>query len=135
MLQKPLHITVPISLGECIDKLSILAIKRNKMQDARKQEAVTKELSALTAVLGVSLKKEEQKQCESYLARLVAINTALWEIEDLIRSRERQKLFDEGFMLIARSIYRINDERFAVKREINEYFNADIQEQKEYAYY
>lgn len=124
----------PISLGELVDKVTILEIKSVKVSDIKKIENIQKELSLLSqklSELGVLSDYETQKDKDS----LFEINSKLWEIEDLIRDREHNQIFDEEFIKLARSVYITNDERFRVKNSINLRYNSLIREEKSYKGY
>lgn len=124
---------VEISPGELIDKLTILEIKLERMSDPAKLANVHHEHAVLKGVCDANFAATprllELKQ------QLKRINAALWEIEDSIRDHERGKDFGESFIALARSVYRTNDRRAATKREINEYLNSDLFEEKSYAAY
>lgn len=127
-------IDCPISLGELVDKITILEIKSVKVSDIKKLENIQKELSLLSQKLSeleVLKDDETQKDKDS----LFEINSKLWEIEDLIRDREHNQTFDEEFIKLARSVYITNDERFRVKNSINLRYNSLIREEKSYKGY
>jgi uncharacterized protein DUF6165 len=121
---------VPISVGELLDKISILEIKAEAIIDPAKQANVMRELAALDAVRRreVAALPELAVLC----AELKAANRALWQIEDEIRERERAGLFDDGFIELARGVYRTNDRRAVLKRRINELTRSEIVEEKSY---
>ena len=127
-----MKITVPVSLGELLDKISILSIKLEKITEPDKREAITEELEELNAVFEKSLSDEEKEKCKPYLAKLTDINRRLWPVQDILRGKEKAQSFDEEFIKTARDEYTINDERYMVKREINTTFGSDIQEKKSY---
>ena len=108
-------IECPVSLGELVDKISILKIKQVKIKDSKKNAEVSNELDHLEK----KLKSLGLEGIEIFLKRLVDINTKLWEIEDDIREEERKKEFSDHFIKLARSVYVTNDQRFEVKNEIN----------------
>ena len=124
---------VPISPGELIDKITILEIKQQRLHHPEKLENVTRELALLKTVL----RKEvlPLPEISALTLKLRAINEALWDIEDAIRECERQENFGDAFIDLARSVYRKNDERSGVKRDINRLLDADIIEEKSYAEY
>ena len=126
-------IRVPIAVGELIDKITILQIKADRISDAAKLEHVHRELEALCAV-----REGEVSQTPALTqttAALRKINEALWEIEDAIRDEERRCDFGPRFVELARSVYRVNDERARLKREINQQTGSALQEEKSYASY
>ena len=98
-------IDTPISLGELIDKISILQIKKKNVKNIRKQKYIKKELKLLEKTLQNTL--VNKKNINQYLKKLILINTQLWKIEDKIREHERQKKFDEQFIELARSVYKL----------------------------
>jgi hypothetical protein len=125
-------ITTPISVGELLDKLSILSIKKNRLTNPDKLFQVEKEFSFLYAL---STQFLTVKDYFNLYDDLVLINSKLWEIEDKLRVREKHKNFDEEFIELARSVYYTNDERFELKNKINLLSNSEIQEQKRYEDY
>jgi uncharacterized protein YqgQ len=126
-------IMVEIAPGELIDKITILEIKLENIRDEAKLLNIKHEYAILTDVL-----RREVVQTPD-LTRLTAalkeVNAELWRIEDDIRDQERAKSFDAGFVSLARSVYRTNDRRAALKREINELLSSAIIEEKSYADY
>ena len=125
-------INTPISLGELVDKVSILIIKQKNITDENKLDHVKKELDFLQKVLINYVKQEE---INDYLENLININSKLWNIEDDIRECERKKLFDQTFIDLARSVYFTNDERAKVKNDINKNFGSELVEVKSYEEY
>lgn len=127
------EITVPISPGELIDKITILQIKSERMSDEKKLANVRHELNLLTATWGAS--PYSKTNIEAEWAELKRINSELWDIEDRIRDQERAKDFGKTFIELARAVYFINDERAKVKRQINDKLGSTIVEEKSYAEY
>ena len=125
-------INTPISLGELVDKISILIIKQKNITDETKLDHVKKELDFLQKTLMNYVQKEE---INNYLENLIIINSKLWNIEDDIRECERNKLFDQTFIDLARSVYFTNDERAKVKNDINKTFGSELVEVKSYEEY
>ncbi len=125
-------INTPISLGELVDKISILIIKQKNITDKTKLDHVKKELDFLQNTLTNYVQQEE---INDYLANLININSKLWVIEDDIRECERKKLFDQTFIDLARSVYFTNDERAKVKNDINKTFGSELVEIKSYEEY
>jgi hypothetical protein len=121
---------VPVSWGELMDKITILEIKSTRLSSDAARANVRKELELLQAKVDPNL--EQRAAICDLKARLTAVNEALWEIEDLIREKEKRAEFDGDFVAIARSVYKRNDERAAVKREINRLLDSDIVEEKSY---
>ena len=126
-------INAPISLGELIDKISILQIKKKNIEDIEKQKLINAELAMLNKVLEKVL--GNNSDIDEYLHQLININTKLWKIEDNIRECERQNKFDKEFIELARGVYFTNDERSKVKLEINKKFGSKIVEVKSYTKY
>ena len=125
-------INTPISLGELVDKISILIIKQKNIKDEAKLDHVKKELDFLQKTL---MKYVQQEEINDYLENLININSELWNIEDNIRECERKKLFDQTFIDLARSVYFTNDERAKVKNDINKTFGSELVEVKSYKEY
>ena len=125
-------INTPISLGELVDKISILIIKQKNITDKTKLDHVKKELDFLQKTLTNYIQQEE---INNYLENLININSKLWNIEDDIRECERKKLFDQIFIDLARSVYFTNDERAKVKNDINKTFGSELVEVKSYEEY
>ena len=125
-------ISTPISLGELVDKISILMIKKKNISDSIKLQHVNKELEFLHKTLKKYISEDEINE---FLLKLVNINSKLWVIEDDIRECERKKLFDQTFIDLARSVYFTNDERAKVKNDINKTFGSELVEVKSYEEY
>ena len=125
-------INTPISLGELVDKISILMIKKKNIFDSIKLQHVNKELEFLQKTLKKYISEDE---INDFLLKLVNINSKLWDIEDDIRECERKKLFDQTFIDLARSVYFTNDERAKVKNDINKTFGSELVEVKSYEEY
>ena len=125
-------INTPISLGELVDKISILMIKKKNISDSIKLQHVNKELEFLQKTLK---KYSSVDEINEFLIKLVNINSKLWDIEDDIRECERKKLFDQTFIDLARSVYFTNAERAKVKNDINKSFGSELVEVKSYEEY
>ena len=125
-------VSVPVSIGEMIDKLSILQVKKTKISDETKLEFVNKEYEILYNLSSVYLNRVE---IESLYHQLVEINSALWDVEDNLRIIEKQKRFEGEFISLARKVYFTNDERFRLKNEINLITSSEIREVKDYVKY
>src|SRR5690242_14471571 len=126
-------ISTPVSFGELIDKITILEIKAEQIRDAAKVANVRTELDLLGATWAAHPASNTDIGDER--ARLRAVNQALWDIEDRIRLKEKAKAFDAEFVELARAVYFRNDERAAVKREINEKLGSTLVEEKSYQDY
>ena len=125
-------ISTPVSLGELVDKISILHIKNINIKDDEKLKLIKEELELLNQTLNKHIKKND---IQNYLDSLIEINSKLWVIEDDIRDCERNKKFDQNFIDLARSVYFTNDKRSEVKLEINKKFGSKIIEVKSYEEY
>ncbi|MEO5623297.1 MAG: DUF6165 family protein [Dokdonella sp.] len=126
-------ISVPVSHGELIDKITILEIKSERIGDATKRTNVRNELDLLNATW--SADAGSRTDIATARAQLRAVNEALWEIEDRIRLKEKSRAFDAEFIELARSVYIRNDERAAIKRVINETLGSTLVEEKSYQDY
>jgi len=126
-------IQVPVSYGELIDKITILEIKSRQITDAGKLANVRTELDLLNTTWASHPASKTDISAER--ARLLAVNEALWDIEDRIRLKEKAQAFDAEFIELARSVYFQNDERAAVKREINVKLGSQLVEEKSYQDY
>ena len=127
------EISVPVSPGELIDKLTILEIKSERMSDAKKIANVKLELQLLSDTWSKS--DFAKIDISTEWSELKRINAELWDIEDKIRDEERHQRFGEEFIRLARAVYFINDDRAAVKRKINDKLGSKIVEEKSYAEY
>jgi hypothetical protein len=125
-------IQIPVSVGELIDKLSILHIKQTMISDNSKLEFINKEFELLYNFSSSYL--NDEKLLDLY-HQLVNVNTTLWKIEDELRIIESQKIFDNKFIELSRLVYKNNDIRFTIKNTINQLTNSEIQEQKDYVNY
>ena len=122
---------IDVSIGEVVDKATILKIKLDKIQSPEKLKNIRHEydlIDACLAQIGISESSDAFK-------KLLKINLALWDIEDQIRIKEKDKAFDDEFIALARSVYRENDKRAAIKKEINLAYGSDLIEEKEYVNY
>jgi len=125
-------ISTPVSLGELVDKLSILHIKNINIKDDEKLKLIREEFDLLNKTLNDHIKRDD---IQKYLDSLIEINSKLWVIEDDIRDCERNKNFDQKFIDLARSVYFTNDKRSEVKLDINKKFGSTIIEVKSYEEY
>lgn len=126
-------ILVPVSYGELLDKITILEIKAERIGDEAKRANVRAELEALERAWAAHPAAAVDIAAER--ARLRAVNEALWDIEDRIRLKEKAKSFDQAFIELARAVYLRNDERAAIKREINLKLGSPLIEEKSYQDY
>ena len=125
-------ISTPVSVGELVDKISILHIKNINIKDVEKIKFIKAELALLNQTLD---KYVNRVDIQEYLDALIEINSKLWVIEDDIRDCERNKNFDQKFIELARSVYFTNDKRSDVKLDINKKFGSQIIEVKSYEDY
>tara|TARA_B100000073_G_C23700129_1_gene559972 strand:- start:637 stop:1029 length:393 start_codon:yes stop_codon:yes gene_type:complete len=128
----PKKIFTEISLGELLDKISILEIKLKKIKDKSKIFHIKKEYNIL---LKIKRKVKVNKKVNIYYKKLKAVNNSLWNIEDKIRLHEKLKKFDKKFILLARRVYFTNDKRSKIKLSINMSMNSNIIEMKSYSKY
>ena len=124
---------IPISWGELFDKITILQIKLENLQDKNALKNVKNEHDELFKIYNNNFLENEN--AKRLLVDLKNINKRLWNIEDDIREKERHKTFDEKFIELARSVYITNDERSRIKRNINETFGSQLIEEKSYSDY
>ena len=128
-----MSIKIDISYGELLDKITILEIKAERIADVAKLANINHELEVLTATwdsAGIDTGKVKSQR-----TRLKHINETLWDIEDDIRELEAAKSFGDSFIALARSVYKTNDERAAVKKEINQILGSALTEEKSYQAY
>lgn len=122
-----------ISVGELIDKITILEIKQDRIDSAQKLTNINTELDALNKLRQTSI--PETGELSRLEQQLKAVNEDLWGLEDNIRFHEKSKNFGETFVKLARSVYRTNDKRSNLKREINRLMGSSIIEEKSYEDY
>ena len=127
------NLKIPISLGELIDKITILKIKYEKINSLKSKRNVCFELEKLEQVLNKKL--EYNLTLKKLEIKLSKINETLWEIENKLREKEKEKKFDKKFIFLARMVYLKNDERAKIKRKINTNFGSEITEEKFYSSY
>ena len=127
------EVSVEVSPGELIDKITILEIKLERIDDAKKLKNIKSEWETLTAARDAAV--EPSEELERLTAELKQINERLWEIEDHIRECERDKNFGDKFVELARGVYKNNDERSRLKRDINKLLGSRLIEEKSYAPY
>ncbi len=126
-------ISVPVSFGELLDKMSILEIKSERMSDPAKLVNVRRELEALNGTW--ALAPESKIDIMALLAALKEVNARLWAIEDDIRVKESKQEFDAEFIRLARAVYFENDDRARIKRDINVKLGSALVEEKSYQDY
>lgn len=126
-------ININISFGELFDKISILEIKKTKLTNSDDIKSVTFELNLLNDALNKS--NIHNHNINKLFNELKRINLQLWEIEDKIREKEKYSLFDDEFIELARSVYKTNDKRSKIKKEININLKSKVFEIKSYQDY
>ena len=119
---------IEVSIGEVVDKITILQIKKEKIVDVLKLEHIQKEL----VVLENTVAESKIAVPLNLIEKLKDVNLKLWEAEDVIRDRENKNLFDDEFVECARLDAKLNDKRFLIKNEINNTCESNIKEQKSY---
>jgi hypothetical protein len=120
---------VEVSIGEAVDKATILSIKSEKIKDSSKLIKINKELSYLLDILDRDYKITNTNEL---FVKLKSVNENLWVIEDSIRDKEFNKEFDSVFIELARSVYITNDERFNIKKTIDSVYGSNFSEEKSY---
>lgn len=125
---------ISVSIGELVDKITILKIKKKKIKDKNKLIKIVYELNLLENILSELLPKKS-KEFTNLFNKLRETNNKLWEIEDDIRKLENNKDFSDEFIKLARSVYITNDYRFEIKNKINLISSSEIQEVKSYEKY
>jgi hypothetical protein len=128
---KPIH--VEISVGELMDKITILEIKKHRLLNANQQRNVCRELEVLCAARERLVPMIPE--LERHVTELRTTNETVWEIEDEIRDCERRQDFGARFVELARAVYRNNDRRAAIKRSINELVGSRLLEEKSHPAY
>jgi len=123
---------VPVSVGELIDKLSILQVKKLKITNPEGLKYVSEEYELLYTQSEVYLQLSRVK---SLYDSLIEVNSTLWDVEDKLRVFESEKKFDNEFIELSRKVYYTNDERFRLKNEINLITSSKIREVKDYKFY
>ena len=128
-----MQLQVPVSVGEVLDKITILQIKLAHISDANKRVNIQNELDALLPLVdGDGFTTDEM---QGLMAELKSVNEALWDIEDDIREKEAAKSFDAEFIKLARAVYVTNDRRAEIKKQINLATGSALIEEKSYESY
>ena len=128
MSKKMDKILAEISAGELIDKITILEIKKEKINNEEKLQEIDKELSSLTETSNEKI--PDKSKIKDLIINLKNINLKLWDIEEGKRQAEKNKKFDEDFIKLSRDVYKTNDERAKIKLKINEILKSSIKEVK-----
>ena len=123
-------IKIDISVGELLDKISILEIKKVKIKDSEKLLNVTKKLELFLSKKAEKYRALGSSEYDDFMSSLLETNNKLWEIEDEIRIHEKEKQFNRNFIELARKVYINNDERFAIKSSINKFYDSGIKRRK-----
>jgi len=123
-------ILTPVSIGELIDKITILEIKAERIDDAAKLANVRTELDGLLPLYATQ--RSNQPALEALKQQLKVINERMWDIQDQLRNKEAAQVFDDAFVQLARGVYRTNGERVQVKNEINRMAGSALVEEKQY---
>ncbi len=127
------EVSIPVSYGELLDKITILEIKAERIKDAAKLENVRHELELLSEVWDTHV--NDANKVDEAREQLKAVNLTLWEIEDKIRLKEAANTFDDRFVELARAVYVTNDRRAAIKKDINLALGSALIEEKSYEPY
>ncbi len=131
-MPKIIIMKIEVSIGEIADKFTILTIKSFEILDEEKQINIKKEWKYINQVIKENFK---ELAADKLTHRLLDINRQLWVVEDSLRDCENDSEFDKLFVFLARQVYRLNDQRAAIKREINIKYKSDIVEEKSYNAY
>lgn len=121
---------IEVSNGEIVDKLTILLIKKENIEDQAKLRNIEEEISSIAPISDQIIKRKD-----SMFTDLYKVNQELWDIEDKIRIMEKEKRFDKEFIEVARSVYQLNDKRADIKRNINKFSGSVLFEEKSYEGY
>ena len=124
-----MNVNVPVSVGELLDKITILEIKSERIKCSNKLKNVKTELAILDNLCNNIDISDNMKKC------LKEINSTIWDIEDKVRAHERSNVFGTEFITTARMVYKFNDERARIKYEINKMYGSKIVEEKSYTPY
>jgi len=128
-----MKIQIPVSPGELIDKMTILQIKAERVRDPQKLKHINSEKTALTAVF--EQHRKHDPEFDKIVSALKSVNEKLWVVEDDLRLLEAKQEFSNRFVELARQVYRVNDQRFNLKNEINLKYDSEIREEKSYPPY
>ena len=132
MAENKMIVNSPISIGELMDKISILKIKKKNIIDEKKLLFINEELQLLSSTLNAVV---QDNKINEFLDKLIEVNSKLWKIEDDIRLCERNKKFNQHFIDLAREVYITNDKRADIKLAINNHFGSTLVEVKSYIKY
>ena len=132
MAENKIIVNAPISVGELMDKISILKIKKKNITVEKKLLFINEELQLLSSTLNAVV---QDNKINEFLDKLIEVNSKLWKIEDDIRLCERNKKFNQHFIDLAREVYITNDKRADIKLAINNHFGSTLVEVKSYIKY
>ena len=132
MAENKIIVNAPISVGELMDKISILKIKKKNITNEKKLFFINEELQLLSSTLNAVV---QDNKINEFLDKLIEVNSKLWKIEDDIRLCERNKKFNQHFIDLAREVYITNDKRADIKLAINNHFGSTLVEVKSYIKY
>lgn len=130
MVRNSVTVTIDISYGELLDKISILTIKLANARNGNQRANINREFILLTEACDRSIRDEPE--VDKICGQLREINLSLWSVEDDLRAHERHQKFDAEFVELARSVYKLNDQRAALKRELNIMLGSPLIEEKLY---
>lgn len=125
-------LAVPVSLGELLDKITILRIKNSRIKRPEALNNIKTELHTLSKVFNKYKMLANDGSLLLLIENLQTINSKLWDVEDSLRVQETKNLFDNHFINLARSVYKLNDKRASIKRQINEIYGSCLIEEKSY---
>lgn len=128
-------VAIKVTAGELIDRISILTLKSRRVRNVQKQRMAAQELSMLRLAAGALCDAGASGPIAGLTSRLEEVNGALWDVEDALRSMERDQDFGPAFIEAARSVYRLNDERARLKNEVNAAAGCALREVKEHPEY
>ena len=128
-----MSIKIELSVGEVLDKITILQIKAERISDSAKLENINKEIQVLTSLWQASTYSNTDLDVD--ISALKKVNEELWDIEDKIRNKESEKAFDNVFIELARAVYVTNDKRAKIKQAINTKTGSELTEEKSYSDY
>jgi hypothetical protein len=127
-----MNYSILVSNGEILDKFSILIIKQDQITDFNKLDNIKTEINTLSSIVKEIIKKYSLQRLYNTLQ---SVNQKLWDIEDKIRIKEKNQEFDDDFIQLARNVYKTNDERSDIKKQINYISSSEIIEEKSYEKY
>jgi hypothetical protein len=128
-----MDIQIQIGIGEAYDRLTILEIKLERIEDEKKLKNISKEYDYLVSIMATIVPpKDENNELSKSIERLKEVNNELWDVEDALREYEKDNLFNEIFVKLARSVYKLNDVRASLKKYINKCHNSYFVEEKSY---